>query len=84
MAKTKEKEVEKNPDAIDKDEEKEILTAIYQKIGGKPADYYKHRITRVHQDSFRVNIYTCSPESAGEYVKDIKMPHSFFYILPSK
>lgn len=85
MAKAKSKdkeEVVEDPNLVSKDQEKEIMTAVYQKIGGKPEDFYKSTITRVHQNSFRVNVYTCSKQSDSEYVKNYKIHDSVFYILP--
>ncbi len=58
----------------------EILKSVYEKIGGKPADFYKATVTQVHSNSYRINIYTSKPGGDFAFVNQYAISHSLFYI----
>jgi len=60
--------------------ESEILKSVYEKMGGKPSNFYKATVTQVNSDSFRVNIY--ASDSVG-FMNQYKIIHSVFYVLPN-
>ncbi len=62
--------------------ESDILKAIYQRMGGKPSNFFKATVTPIHSDSYRVNIYTRKPSGDFDFLNICEIAYSDFYIVP--